>query len=316
MKRRMHLVLLFSLSIFVANFAQVTEESKSMKLGDHNALVIKVDNATEKIAESVWKDMMKKYRGKTKKKRKEEQMTIEKVRLSAITGQESGTIYSQIEEEEGSIQLSLWVPGAEEYLSSSSNIEAYRAAEKLLEDYALEVRIAVVDEEFKSKERILETYQKDLTKLKKDNEGYHKTIKKSEEAIEDSEKGLVRNAESQERIKEELGVAEAVFDVADDRLREMLRNAETKDEKKSIKKLIKGEEGKVKDVEKSLKKAEREEKKMNKTIETSKDNIHQAELDIEKNVKDQERKVEVIAENQDIVDEVKARLDKLKSYRK
>ena len=316
MKRRMHLVLLFSLSIFVANFAQVTEESKSMKLGDHNALVIKVDNATEKIAESVWKDMIKKYRGKTKKKRKEEQMTIEKVRLSAITGQESGTIYSQIEEEEGSIQLSLWVPGAEEYLSSSSNIEAYRAAEKLLEDYALEVRIAVVDEEFKSKERILETYQKDLTKLKKDNEGYHKTIKKSEEAIEDSEKGLVRNAESQERIKEELGVAESVFDVADDRLREMLRNAETKDEKKSIKKLIKGEEGKVKDVEKSLKKAEREEKKMNKTIETSKDNIHQAELDIEKNVKDQERKVEVIAENQDIVDEVKARLDKLKSYRK
>ena len=316
MKRRMHLVLLFSLSIFVANFAQVTEESKSMKLGDHNALVIKVDNASKKIAESVWKDMMKKYRGKTKKKRKEEQMTIEKVRLSAITGQESGTIYSQIEEEEGSIQLSLWVPGAEEYLSSSSNIEAYRAAEKLLEDYALEVRIAVVDEEFKSKERILETYQKDLTKLKKDNEGYHKTIKKSEQAIEDSEKGLVKNAENQERIKEELGVAEAVFDAADDRLREMLRNAETKDEKKSIKKLIKGEEGKVKDVEKSLKKAEREEKKMNKTIETSKDNIHQAELDIEKNVKDQERKVEVIAENQGIVDEVKARLDKLKSYRK
>ena len=316
MKRRMHLVLLFSLSIFVANFAQVTEESKSMKLGDHNALVIKVDNASKKIAESVWKDMMKKYRGKTKKKRKEEQMTIEKVRLSAITGQESGTIYSQIEEEEGSIQLSLWVPGAEEYLSSSSNIEAYRAAEKLLEDYALEVRIAVVDEEFKSKERILETYQKDLTKLKKDNEGYHKTIKKSEQAIEDSEKGLVKNAENQERIKEELGVAEAVFDAADDRLREMLRNAETKDEKKSIKKLIKGEEGKVKDVEKSLKKAEREEKKMNKTIETSKDNIHQAELDIEKNVKDQERKVEVIAENQGIVDEVKARLDKLKTYRK
>ena len=78
-------MLLFSLSILIANFAQVTEESKSMKLGDHNALVIKVDNANKKTAEKVWKDMMKKYRGKTKKKRKEAQTTIEKVRLSAIT---------------------------------------------------------------------------------------------------------------------------------------------------------------------------------------------------------------------------------------
>ncbi len=316
MKRRIPLILLFSLSIFIANFAQVSEESKSMKMGDHNALVIKVDNASKKTAEKVWKDMMKKYRGKTKKKRKETQMTTEKVRLSAITGVESGTLYSQIEEEDGSIELSLWVPGAEEYLSSSSNIEAYRSAEKLLEDYALEVRIAVVDEEFKSKERMLESHQKDLKKLKKDNEDYHKTIKKSEKAIEDSEKGLEKNEENQELIQEQLDAAEAVFVVANDTLRTMLREASSKDEEKSIKKMIKAEEGKVKDVEKSLKKAKREEKKLYKTIETSKDNIHQAEEDIEKNLKDQERKEEQIAEHKGIVDEVKARLDKLKSYRK
>ena len=316
MKRRISLMLLFSLSILIANFAQVTEESKSMKLGENNALVIKVDNANKKIAEKVWKDMVKKYRGKTKKKRKEAQTTIEKVRLSAVTGQESATIYSQIEEEEGAIEMSLWVPGAEEYLSSTSNPEAYSAAEKLLEDYALEVRIAVVDEEFKSKERVLETYQKDLQKLKKNNEDYHKTIEKSEKAIADSEEGLIKNAENQEFIEDQLGVAEAVFETANEELRVLLREAESKDEKKSVKKMIKAEENKVKDVEKTLKKAKKEEKKLNKTIETSKDNIFQAEADIEKNVKDQERTGELIVEQQGIVDEVKGRLDKLKTYRK
>jgi len=300
MKRRIPLILLFSLSILIANFAQVTEESKSMKLGEHNALVIKVDNASKKIAEKVWKDMMKKYRGKTKKKRKEVQTTIEKVRLSAITGQESATVYSQIEEEE----------------ASTSNPEGYAAAEKLLEDYALEVRIAVVDEEFKSKERILESYQRDLQKLKKNNEDYHNTIKKSEKAIADSEEGLVANEENQELIEGQLDAVQSAFEVADDKLRVMLREASSKDEKKSVKKMIREEEGKVKEVEKTLKKAKREEKKLNRTIETSKDNIFQAEADIEKNVKDQERQVELIAEQQGVVDEVKGRLDKLKTYRK
>ncbi len=316
MKRRIPLILLFSLSILIANFAQVTEESKSMKLGEHNALVIKVDNASKKIAEKVWKDMMKKYRGKTKKKRKEVQTTIEKVRLSAITGQESATVYSQIEEEEGTVEMSLWVPGTEEYLSSTSNPEGYAAAEKLLEDYALEVRIAVVDEEFKSKERILESYQRDLQKLKKNNEDYHNTIKKSEKAIADSEEGLVANEENQELIEGQLDAVQSAFEVADDKLRVMLREASSKDEKKSVKKMIREEEGKVKEVEKTLKKAKREEKKLNRTIETSKDNIFQAEADIEKNVKDQERQVELIAEQQGVVDEVKGRLDKLKTYRK
>ncbi len=313
-----HFLLIASLFLSIATLctAQVTEEVKEMKTGVNNALVIEVDNANRKTAEKVWKDMMKKYRGKTKKKRKESQWTTEKVRLSNVTGQESASLYAQIEEDENVVSLSLWVPNGEDYVSADSHPEAYAAAEKLLEDYALEVRIAVVEDEFKSKARILESYQKDLKKLKKDNDDYHKTIKNSKKAIEDSEKGLVTNAEEQELTEDELAAAEAVFEVANDTLRTMLRLADSKDEEKRIKKMIKSEEGKVKDVEKKLKKLKKSEKKMNKTIEDSKDNIHRAEEDIEKNEKDQERKTEQIAEQQGIVDEVQGRLDKLISYRK
>ena len=315
MKRRIQFILFFSLAIATINIAQVTEESKPMKLGDNNALVIEVTDADDKIAEKVWKDLMKKYRGKTKKKRKETEFTTEKVRLSAITGQESATIYSKIEEEDGTVTFTLWVPGEEEYLSSSSDPTAYAAAEKLLEDYALEVRIAIVDEEFKSKERILESYQKDLKKLVSKNEDYHKTIKKSDNAIESSEKGLEQNAEDQQLIQEQFEAAEAVFTVANDTLRAMLREADSKDEEKNIKKMIKTEEGKVKSVEKMLKKLRKEEKKLHKTIENAKDAIYQAEEDIEKNEKDQERKQEQIEEQKGVVEEVKGRLDQLKKYR-
>ncbi len=316
MKKHFLLIVGLFLSIVTIATAQVTEEAKDMKMGVNNALVIEVDNANRKTAEKVWKDMMKKYRGKTKKKRKDAQWTTEKVRLSTITGQESANLYAQIEEEDNVVSLALWVPNGEDYVSADSHPEAYAAAEKLLEDYALEVRIAVVEEEFKSKARILESYQKDLKKLKKDNDDYHKTIKNSKKAIDDSEKGLVKNAEEQELTEESLAAAEAVFEVANDTLRTMLRLADSKDEQKNIKKMIKKEEGKVKDVEKKLKKLNKEEKKMYKTIEDSKDKIHQAEEDIVKNEKDQERKTEQIAEQQGIVDEVQGRLDQLKSYRK
>jgi len=316
MKKHFLLIVSLFLSLATICTAQVTEEAKEMKMGVNNALVIEVDNANRKTAEKVWKDMMKKYRGKTKKKRKESQWTTEKVRLSTVTGQESASLYAQIEESENVVSLALWVPNGEDYISADSHPEAYAAAEKLLEDYALEVRVAVVEEEFKSKARILESYQKDLKKLKKDNDDYHKTIKNSKKAIENSEKGLVENAEEQELTEEALAAAEAVFEVANDTLRTMLRLADSKDEQKNIKKMIKKEEGKVKDVEKKLKKLNKEEKKMHKTIEDSKDKIHRAEEDIVKNEKDQERKTEQIAEQQGIVDEVQGRLDKLKSYRK
>lgn len=317
MKKYFLLIVGLFLSIATSvSYAQVTEEAKEMKMGTNNALVIEVDNASKKTAEKVWKDMMKKYRGKTKKKRKATQWTTEKVRLSTITGQESGNLYAQIDESDNVVEFSLWVPNGEEYLSSDSNPEAYAAAEKLLEDYALEVRIAVVEDEFKSKARILESYQKDLKKLKKDNDDYHKTIKNSKKAIKDSENGLIKNAEEQELTEEQVAAAEAVFTVANDTLRTMLRLADSKDEQKSIKKMIKKEEGKVKDVEKKLKKLKKEEKKLYKTIESSKDNIHQAEEDIVKNDKDQERKEEQIAEQQVIVDEVQGRLDQLIGYRK
>jgi len=319
MKRRLQSIVLFLLLLVTVSYAQVTEEVKEMKAGTHNALVIEIAETSKKTAEGVWKSMMKKYRGKTKKKRKEQQWTTDKVKLSTLTGQETGKLYAQIdenEEDENLIEFSLWVPNGEGYVSSSTTPEAFESAEKLLEDYALEVRIASVDEEFKSKERILESYQKDLKKLKRDNDDYHKTIKNAKKSIDNAEKGIVKNEEDQDLTEQKIDAAEAVFEVANDTLRTMLREATSKDEEKAIKKMIKGEEGKVKSVEKSLKKLKREEKKMYKSIDDSKDKIHQAEEDIVKNEKDQERKEEQIAEQQGIVDEVKARLDQLKSYRK
>ena len=125
MKKHFLLIVGLFLSIATLCTAQVTEESKAMKLGTNNALVIEVDDANRKVAEKVWKDMMKKYRGKTKKKRKESQWTTEKVRLSTMTGQESANLYAQIEEAENVVSFSLWVPNGEEYVSADSHPEAY-----------------------------------------------------------------------------------------------------------------------------------------------------------------------------------------------
>lgn len=314
MKKSIQLTILFLIATISITFAQVSEEEKAMSQGIYNAIVVNIPNTTTKIAEKVWKDYAKQFKGKTKKNRKAEEWKTEGGRIAGI-GESDLTIYTQIQSESEDVELAMWIPMSDGYLSSADYGEAYKEAEKLLNDYALEVRIETVKQELNGEEKTLSKLEKDLKKLKKDNEGYHKDIKNAEREIENSEKDLITNADDQKEAVKNVRIAEDIFAVENDSLEVLLTNATSKDEKKTIKKAIRGEEKKVKTAKGVQKKAEKEEKKLRKTIENAKKTIKESEQKILNNDKDQANKVKEIAKQEEVINEVEKRLKQLYDYK-
>jgi len=309
MKKKFQLVLILLVSIITISVAQVSEEEKAMSQGINNALVVNIPNTTTKIAERVWKNYAKQFSGKTKRNRKSEEWTTKGGKIEGIANEDL-TVYAQIQSNNEDVELSMWVPMNDGYLSSEYK-EEYEEATKMLDEFALEVRIETVKESLKTAERILEKSEKDLSKLKKDNDGYHKDIEDAEKRIENSEESLVTNEEDQKIAVQNVRDAEDFFALEKDKLEEILAEADTKDEQKSVKKMIKTEEKKVKAAKSELKKEEREEKKLRKTIVNAKKTIKESEAKIETNITDQENKVKNIDDQKIVVEEIEEKLKEL-----
>lgn len=315
MKKTFQLVFLLLISTLTITFAQVSEEEKAMSQGIHNAVVVNIPTTTTKVAERVWKSYAKQFKGKTKKNRKAEEWKTTDGKIAGIGGAEPLTIYTQIQSNNEDVELSLWIPMSEGYLSATDYPTEYGEAEKLLNEYALEVRIETVKETLSGEEKSLGKLEKDLKKLKKDNEDYHKDIKTAERAIDNSEKGLVRNAEDQQVAVKNVRVAEDFFAIQRDSLEDLLANVTSKGEKKAVKKSIRGEEKKVKEVKVVQKKEEKEEKKLRKTIENAKKTIKESRKKIETNEVNQENKVKEIAKQKEAVEAVERQLKQLYEYK-
>jgi len=310
MKRKFQLVLILLISIITITIAQVSEEEKAMSQGINNALVVTIPSTASKTAERVWKNYAKQFKGKTKRNRKAEEWKTTGGKISGIDNDKL-TIYAKMEDTSEGVELSMWIPMSEGYLSSTDYEEEYEAASKMLDDYALEVRIETVKGELEREEKALAKSEKDLEKLKKDNEGYHKDIENAESRIDDSEEGLITNKEDQKIAVQNVRDAEDFFADQEDKLQEALADAASKDEKKSVKKLIRTEEKKVKSAKSEQKKEEKEEKKLRKTIANAKKTITESEEKIVTNVSDQERKVEEIEKKKELVAEVEQKLKEL-----
>lgn len=315
MKKKFQLVFLLLITLLTITIAQVSEEEKAMSQGIHNAVVVNIPTTTTKIAEKVWKSYAKQFKGKTKKNKKAEEWKTTDGKIAGIGGTDPLTVYTQIQSNNEDVELSLWIPMTEDYLSSTDYPEAYQEAEKILNEYALEVRIETVKQELNGVEKTLGKSEKDLKKLKKDNEGYHKDIKNAEKDIENAEKGLVQNAEDQKVAVKQVRVAEDFFAVQKDSLNGLLADVTSKGEKKSLKKAIRGEGKKVKEAKSLQKKEEREENKLRKTIDNAKKTIKESKEKIATNETDQKNKVKEIAKQKGVVEEVEGRLKRLYDYK-
>lgn len=170
----------------------ITERKVSMSLGSQNAFVAEVEGANKKIVEDVFKKMMKEY-GKLQENKKAREFFMMATKVSKINGSSPMDIYAKFEEGKGMATTYLWVDLGGAFSNSGEYQKQSEAIKIFMQDYYYECRRIVVQNELKEEEKNLEKLDKELAKLKKQNDGYHSDIEKAKQKILEAEKNIEQN---------------------------------------------------------------------------------------------------------------------------
>ncbi|MFK8101089.1 MAG: hypothetical protein AB8G15_01140 [Saprospiraceae bacterium] len=197
-------VLLLSF-IFVASltFAQVSEAKQSMSQGNYNGFAIDLRKTVKKDVEKAWKKYIKKYDGKTKKNKKTNETFSDN---AEIEGMSTNTVdvYASVRENGEDTKLVVWFDLGGAYLSSETHPKAAAMADKMLNDFAMSVSKASIEEELEVQEKLYKKIDGDLKDLVKDKSGLESDIKKYEKKIAEAKSKIEENLKAQAAKKEEL----------------------------------------------------------------------------------------------------------------
>lgn len=201
---------------------RIYESNESMSQGIQNALVLQLETGDDKLVESVWKDFLKDYGGKTKKSKggKNEYLSAG-TEIVGINGVRPINIYSKAQPgPDGTTEFSVWFDLGEGYLESNQG-EKYKEAEGLLLKFAHEVKVENTRNELKNTEKELKRMESDLKQLERQNDNYHKDIENYERKIEEAKENIKTNQEQQEDSKKKIELQKLLVEEIDRRLQEL-----------------------------------------------------------------------------------------------
>lgn len=185
--------------------AQIMESTKVMSKGQQSSLTIDIPDVSAEYTESVYKDFIKDFKGKTKKDKKSNEWFSDDSKVASIANGAPVDIYSKIESVGNKAVVNMWVDLGTGYINSSTYPREYEEAGKLLAKFAQLVRVRQAEDELALVEKDMKKLDADLKKLKKDNEDYHKEIERCNEKIKEAEKSIVKNEEDQKNKQVNIG---------------------------------------------------------------------------------------------------------------
>lgn len=186
-------------------FAQteVAFELKSMSLGPYDGLTTTVAGADEKLAQNVWRDLMKQYGGKVKRS-KPEKFKVEGIFIDGIGGADGLNVYAMFEEQGEAVKTTVWISERGDFISSASadrDVERFNA---LLTEYGQILCVESIQQDLDVEQKSLDKVEKDLTQLERAHKGYLDDIERAKKAIEQAEKRIIENERDQEKTRVEL----------------------------------------------------------------------------------------------------------------
>jgi len=194
-------IVLVSLIIFSVNAQEdyvINEGLAKMSRGEQNSFTITIPRASESVSADVWKKFTRGFKAKSKLDKKSREWFSDDANIEKIS-ENSVDIYGRFSEStvDNSTDLTVWVDLGGLFLSSETNPDKAKYTEEVLRQYANEVMVEVVQEELKIEEGKLKDLDKDLSKLIKDNEGFHEEISKAEALIIEMRKNIEINMNEQ-----------------------------------------------------------------------------------------------------------------------
>ena len=202
MKNLSFLVVLFSFTILNMLSAQVVETEMRMSDGIQSALEVDL-KGDAKQAEKLWKKHVKKL-GKLDWDRKNKEHLLFNVVIPDIDSENPVTIYTKFSSSKDITKGTFWIKMDSDYLNSSDDAEELRGAGKWIQEYAYLVEREYISNMVKDEEKNLDGLNKDLRKLDKKNEGFHKDIEKAKDAIAKAEREIEDNLKEQEKKNKEI----------------------------------------------------------------------------------------------------------------
>lgn len=193
----------------------LAQNDSGLPKGINNSLSTEVENVSRKDAERIWKDLVKKFDGKTKKGKNNAWYT-EKVDVPQLGSEGSVKMFMTINEKDKVAKTIFTVSKDGEFINYDNSPEEAQEVEKIYREYVYELKKKSYANESKNEEDELKDLNKDLEKLEKDNKKYHDEIEKCKKKIAEMESKITRNLDDQEMKKEEIvkqkSTVEAVHD--------------------------------------------------------------------------------------------------------
>ena len=194
--KQITLFLAFMVFGISASFAQIKETSAPMSKGTNNAFSLELRTTIQKDVEKSWEKYMKDFKGKVKKDKKSGQIFADNSRLENMSSN-TVDVYSTVKQSGDNTILTVWYDLGGAYLNSAMHGDKIAAVEKMLNDFALSVSVASVEEDLKVQQKVLKDLDKDQKGLVKDKENHESEIAKCEEKILAAKEAIKLNLEAQ-----------------------------------------------------------------------------------------------------------------------
>jgi chromosome segregation ATPase len=212
MKKLTTLFLLLMATVAYAQKIKITVEEKSEKIGDgsHNCLVVTIYDASRDDIEKEWRSKMKGYDAKVSSK---DDIFADNALIKAIS-ENTIDVYARAEKgsNENEVKFIVGFQMGEDWLNSSKYGSQYKAAEKIVKDFATEMTRKGIGEKVKDQEKKLNNLKDEKAELEKKNKDLHGDIEDYKEKIKKAEEDIKTNEADQKKKQEEADAQQKVVD--------------------------------------------------------------------------------------------------------
>jgi hypothetical protein len=184
-----------------AETSMVSEAERSMSLGTKSSLSVNLPKIKSDVAEKVWKDFVKQYKGSYKRNKKTDESFLDNATVGTIGGANTVDMYMKFAESSDNTTATLWIDLGGAYVNSKEFKDKYDEAEKLMMTYAITVAKEQTKETLKTQEKEQKNLENDLQKLEKKNKNLHDDIETWKKKIAQAEEDIKTNVKLQEETK-------------------------------------------------------------------------------------------------------------------
>ncbi len=198
MKSKATLLILLGVALAIGSLrAQEIEESVSgMSVGSNNGFSIEFPDYDSKFLNSVWRDYLKSFKGKTKKVKRSKEFFTDDANIGYISSN-TVDIYHLVESAGSGSRLRVWMDLGGAFLDSESHADAYEGFAMFVQGLDKQLNVENIKLELKDEESELKSLERNLAKLQKLNDRYHKEIEDWKRKIEENEQKIETNITDQ-----------------------------------------------------------------------------------------------------------------------